>query len=317
MQQRTHKAICFDMSRMVAADQGCWLPMIPAGMFAGRDGRSWNNSNPDGVVAAFNMKLPFDIEHATETRVGNTEAIGWIVALQNRNGEVWANVEWNSEGNELIEGKKFGFYSPAFDYSPESGQVLALSSSGLTNKPNLYVPALNNQEDNNVKLPLIITQLLGLPEEATPEQAVTAINTMKSEHQTALNAQQDPTKYVPVATHQLALNRAQELQGKLDQIEKDKVESLVDAAIAAGKVAPADKNMYVGLCSTENGREQFTAWCSRAPVIADGTQVNTSGAGDSDALSADELAMCRKMNLSADEYAASKKALNAKKQGSN
>lgn len=312
MHQRTHIAICFDMSRMVAEDQSNWLPMIPTGIFTGRDGRSWNNSDPDGVVSAFTMKLPFDVEHATETREGNTEAVGWIVELQNRSGEIWGRVEWNAEGSELIEGKKFGFYSPAFDYSPVDGRVVAMSSAGLTNKPNLYVPALNNQEDHTVKLPLILTQLLGLAEDATAEQAVTAINAMQAQHQIALNAQQDPTKFVPAATHQLALNRTQQLEAQLAEIEQSKVDALVDAAIAEGKVAPADKAMYVGLCSTEAGREQFTAWCSRAPVIADASQVNTTHQQQTGALSADELALCRKMGQKPEEFLAAKQAMKAK-----
>lgn len=311
MHQRTHIAICFDMSRMVASDQSNWLPMIPAGIFSGRDGRSWNNADPDGVVSAFSMKLPFDVEHATETREGKTEAVGWIVELQNREGEIWARVEWNAEGSELIEGKKFGFYSPAFDYSPVDGRVVAMSSAGLTNKPNLYVPALNNQEDHTVKLPLVLTQLLGLAEDATAEQAVTAINAMQAQHQIALNAQQDPTKFVPAATHQLALNRTQELEAKLAEIEKSKVDALVDAAITEGKVAPADKAMYVGLCGTEAGREQFTAWCSRAPVIADASKVTTPPQ-QGDALSADELALCRKMGQKPEEFLAAKQAMKAK-----
>lgn len=312
MHQRTHIAICFDMSRMVAEDQSNWLPMIPTGIFTGRDGRSWNNSDPDGVVAAFTMKLPFDVEHATETREGNTEAVGWIVELQNRIGEIWGRVEWNAEGSELIEGKKFGFYSPAFDYSPVDGRVVAMSSAGLTNKPNLYVPALNNQEDFTVKLPLILTQLLGLAEDATAEQAVTAINAMQAQNQIALNAQQDPTKFVPAATHQLALNRTQELEGKLAEIEQSKVDALVDAAITEGKVAPADKAMYVGLCSTEAGRQQFTAWCSRAPVIADASKVNTT-TEQVGALSTDELALCRKMGQKPEEFLAAKQAMKAKR----
>lgn len=311
MHQRTHIAICFDMSRMVAEDQSNWLPMIPTGIFTGRDGRSWNNSDPDGVVAAFTMKRPFDVEHATETREGNTEAVGWIVELQNRSGEIWGRVEWNAEGTELIEGKKFGFYSPAFDYSPVDGRVVAMSSAGLTNKPNLYVPALNNQEDTPVKLPLILTQTLGMAEDATAEQAVTAINAMKAQHQIALNAQQDPTKFVPIATHQLALNRTQELETKLGDIEKGKVDALVDAAITEGKVAPADKAMYVGLCSTEAGREQFTAWCSRAPVIADASKVKTT-TEQSGELSKDELAMCRMMNVKPETWKATKAAQQAK-----
>ena len=311
MHQRTHIAICFDMSRMVAEDQSNWLPMIPTGIFTGRDGRSWNNSDPDGVVAAFTMKRPFDVEHATETREGNTEAVGWIVELQNRSGEIWGRVEWNAEGSELIEGKKFGFYSPAFDYSPVDGRVVAMSSAGLTNKPNLYVPALNNQEDFTVKLPLILTQLLGLAEDATAEQAVTAINAMQAQNQIALNAQQDPTKFVPAATHQLALNRTQELEGKLAEIEQSKVDALVDAAITEGKVAPPDKAMYVGLCSTEAGREQFTAWCSRAPVIVDASKVKTT-TEQSGELSKDELAMCRMMNVKPETWKATKAAQQAK-----
>ena len=305
MHQRTHIAICFDMSRMVAEDQSNWLPMIPTGIFTGRDGRSWNNSDPDGVVAAFTMKLPFDVEHATETREGNTEAVGWIVELQNRTGEIWGRVEWNAEGSELIEGKKYGFYSPV------DGRVVAMSSAGLTNKPNLYVPALNNQEDHTVKLPLILTQLLGLAEDATAEQAVTAINAMQAQNQIALNAQQDPTKFVPAATHQLALNRTQELEGKLAEIEQSKVDALVDAAITEGKVAPADKAMYLGLCSTEAGRQQFTAWCSRAPVIADASVVNTTTLKPG-ALSTDELALCHKMGQKPEEYLAAKQAMKAK-----
>lgn len=311
MHQRTHIAICFDMSRMVAEDQSNWLPMIPTGIFTGRDGRSWNNSDPDGVVSAFTMKLPFDVEHATETREGNTEAVGWIVELQNRSGEIWGRVEWNAEGSELIEGKKFGFYSPAFDYSPVDGRVVAMSSAGLTNKPNLYVPALNNQEDYTVKLPLILTQLLGLAEDATAEQAVTAINAMQAQNQIALNAQQDPTKFVPAATHQMALNRAQVLETKLAEIEQSKVDALVDAAIAEGKVAPPDKAMYVGLCSTEAGRQQFTAWCSRAPVIVDASKVKTS-TEQTGALSTDELALCRKMGQKPEEFLAAKQAMKAK-----
>ena len=63
--QRIHKAICFDIVPHGGRRIELWLPLIPAGQFSGRDGRSWNNSNPDGVVAQFDMKLPFDVEHAT------------------------------------------------------------------------------------------------------------------------------------------------------------------------------------------------------------------------------------------------------------
>ena len=81
-------AVCFNLSTTMVdslgEDQGTnavWLPMIPAGEVIGRDGRSWKNTNPDAVVAAFDAKLPFDIEHATELRGPKgkeADAAGWI-----------------------------------------------------------------------------------------------------------------------------------------------------------------------------------------------------------------------------------------------
>ena len=59
----------------------------------------------------------------------------------------------------MLEEKKFGFYSPAFDYFSDTREVFAMLSAGLTNKPNLC-PPLNSQEDYTVKLPVILTQLL-------------------------------------------------------------------------------------------------------------------------------------------------------------
>ena len=102
-----------------------------------------------------------------------------------------------------------------------------------------------------------------------------------------------------------------ELEGKLAEIEQSKADALVDAAITEGKVAPADKAMYVGLCSTEAGREQFTAWCSRAPVIADASQVSTTTQQNGE-LSKDELAMCRMMNVKPETWKATKAAQKAK-----
>lgn len=311
---RNHTALCFDMSRMTALDDGSWLPMIPAGIFSGRDGRTWNNSDPDGVVAAFGMKLPFDIEHATETREGRTDAVGWLLELQNRAGEIWARVEWNAEGSELIDGKKFGFYSPAFEYDPVDSRVTAMASAGLTNKPNLFVPALNHEE-NIMPLPAELIQALGLPADAEIAQAIIAINTLKSDHQTALNranAGPDLNKFVPKETHELALNRAQASEAKLAEYQERELSALVDDAIKAGKVAPANREMYLGLCRSDTGRQQFAAFVAAAPVIASSDPAKASKA-DKPQLEEHELAMCRKLGIKHEEYLAARQSMN--KQG--
>lgn len=318
--KKTYLAVCFNLSQTVIDGLGTeqdtntvWIPMIPKGEAKGRDGRMWLNSNPDAIVNAFNAKLPFDLEHATEIKAPkgeDAEAYGWILALENRDGEIWAQVEWNYQGRWLIEEKRYLYYSPAFHYDAE-GIITAMSSAGLTNKPNFYVPALNRQEETDMKLPQLIAAALGLAADATEEQGVTAINSLKSEKDIALNraATPDLTKFIPIETHTVALNRATTAEAQLKEIDDKKVDGLVQAAIDEGKIAPANKDMFVGMCRAEGGVEQFEAFVKSAPSIATNSQVKKPKVEGGSQLDKDELAMCRKMNLTEEEFLASKNSI--------
>ena len=98
-------------------DAPLWVELIPFGeQIKGRDGRSWINDNPQGVVDAFQANsadLPIDIEHATELKAPNGEpapAVGWIKALEVREGgSVWELVGWNNEGRWLMEDKSYKY----------------------------------------------------------------------------------------------------------------------------------------------------------------------------------------------------------------
>ncbi|QUF67773.1 phage protease [Vibrio fluvialis] len=318
---KSYLATCFNLSKTtvdaLGEEQGAnavWLPMIPAGDVIGRDGRSWKNSNPDAVVAAFDAKLPFDIEHSTEIRGPegkDADAAGWILALENRNGEIWAQVEWTYIGRYKITDKLYSYYSPAFTYN-EEGVITAMSSAGLTNKPNFYVPALNRQEENEMKLPQLILAALGLTEAATEQDAVTAINTLKSEKDVALNRASniDLNVAVPKETYQLALNRAETAEAALKAIQESEIDALVDDAIKAGKVAPANKEMFIGMCRAEGGIEQFNKFVETAPAIATNSKVTTTQTSvQADALDPEEIALCRKMGVTQEEYLKSKQSL--------
>lgn len=313
---KTHLALCFDMTRAEVVEQAIWLPIFPAGQFYGVDGRSWVNDKPDQVVASFTVKRPIDIEHSTHIKGPQGDpapAVGWVLQLQNRSGEIWGMVEWNSEGQEMLEKKEYSFYSPAFKYTT-SGQVVSLASIGLTNEPNMSdLPALN-REENPMPLPVELTQALGLGADADTASALTAINTLKADHQLALNraaAGPDLAKFVPKETYELALNRATTAETKVKQTEEAKLVSLVDDAIAAGKVAPANKEMFLGMCRAEGGVDQFKQFVASAPVIADASAVKTT-TEQVGALSTDELALCRKMGHTPEEFLAAKQAMKAK-----
>jgi phage I-like protein len=310
---KTNTALCFNFAGEKAAtaqsEVGIWLPMLPAGLFSGRDGRTWINDQPEQVLAAFDQKIPFDIEHATELK-DEAPAVGWVTKLENRDGQIWGLVEWNQEGEWHLQAKRFAFYSPSF-YFDSNGRISKLSSVGLTNRPNLYVPALN-REETQMPLPVELTQALGLGADADTASALTAINTLKADHQLAMNranAGPDLNKFVPKETYELALNRATTAEAKVKETEEAKLAALVDEAITAGKIAPANKEMFLGMCRAEGGVEQFKAFVQTAPVIADADKLKNKAPAAVDGLTENQLAMCRKMKIAPEQYLASLKQI--------
>lgn len=308
-------ALCFNMSDIQQAEGGVWLPLVPKGIFTGIDGRTGNNSQPDIVVARFDKKRPFDIEHSTHIKGPKGEpapAFGWITKLENRDGEIFGFTEWNKAGQELIDNKQYAFYSPAFSYL-EDGTVLAVASSGLTNNPNLDVPALNHKEETAMPLALVIRQALGLGENATEQDAVTAINSLNQEKDVALNRANtiDLEKVVPKETHQLALNRAETAEAALKAIQDKEIEALVQSGVEAGKVSPANKEMFIGMCRQEGGIEQFNKFIESAPKIATNDPVKNPKTPDGkQKLEEHEVALCRTMAVTEDEFLAAKQQMN-------
>ncbi|EBU8551957.1 peptidase [Salmonella enterica subsp. enterica serovar Telelkebir] len=308
-------ALCFALPEL-KDDQPLpeWLPVIPAGQFTGRDGRSWVNTDPAAVIAASfsHPSLPFDIEHSTELKGPKGEpapAFGWIEQMRvNADGSIDARVIWTPEGEALLRAKKYRFYSPAFGYTA-AGRVTRLSSAALTNKPNLDFPALNSEM--SMTLPLQIATALGLAAAASVDDAVTAITQIKNNEQVALNraTSPDPTKFIPAETHQLALNRAETAETRLKKIDDDAAEALVDGAIAVGKVAPANREMYLALCRTETGRTQFAEFAKGAPVLVnnDKPQGGKPAGGDEVTLTEADVALCHSMGITKDEFIAERK----------
>ena len=306
-------ALCFELPDTIDNKLPDWLPMLPIGPFTGRDGRSWINNEPEAVISKSLQfsDVPFDMEHSTElkgTKGDPAPAYGWIDDMKIQGDQVWAHVAWNAEGAELILGKKYRYYSPAFGYTAD-GLVTKLSSVGLTNKPNLFVPALNS-ENTDMKLPELIAAALGLGADATVESGVTAIQSLKTAEQVALNRAQNPdlTTWVPKETHLLALNRAETAETALKERAEKDAEGLVDAAIAAGKIAPANRDMYLATCRTEEGRKQFGAFTEAAPVIVntDPEKKKAPGQKDKQALTETEVAMCRSMGITEADFLAAK-----------
>lgn len=297
-----------------------WVHLVPAGPeIAGRDRRAWRMTNPAAVVAAFDpAKEPqVDIEHSSQLLAPSghpAPAVGWIKQLEARVDGIWGRVEWTAEGATAVNSRAYRYLSPVFAFDPATREVLRIVSVGLTNSPNLELAALNAAEPENKETATVdpvILEALGLKPTADTAAAVLAINALKIEHQAALNAAQqpDPAQFVPAADHQLALNRIAAFEADAKTRAEAAIETAVSAAIAAGKIAPSSKDFHVAACRAEGGLERFNAFVGAAPVIAAPSGLDTKKPdGEAVALNAEELAVCRVMGISNEDFIAAKAA---------
>lgn len=268
-----------------------WVQLIPPGrVVVGYDGRTWLNDNPEGIVGNFRndgRDLPLDWEHATELQAPKglpAPAAAWGKELQAREGgAIWGRFEWTARGRDSVESKEYRYVSTVLLYEIESLRIVSISSVGLTNKPNLALPALNQRQpqkegESTMLKKLLI--LLGLAETATEEQALNTVKKMQGDLQTALNRAETPSldKFVPRADYDAAVSRATNAETRLsdrDKADLDKtVTAAVEEAVKSGKIAPASKDYYTAMCRQEGGLAAFTKFLETAPVIGKGSDLD-------------------------------------------
>ncbi len=312
-----------------------WVELIPAGKaVAGRDGREWLNANPKQIVDAFAKNaayLPIDLEHSTEHKAPKGEpapAVGWLKALQAREGgAIWGLVEWTDEGRALLEAKAYKYLSPVFSFNTANKQITQLYSAGLTNQPNLHLTALNQRINNFIgeeamSVSPAICTALGLPAQATEEQTVSAINQLQTDKDKALNtAANNPSlpslpsleKFVPRADHDAALNRAQNAETKLQEIQDTtlnlQIEDELDKAQQAGTITPATLAYHRACCKQAGGLQRFQEFVKSAPKFGADTDLDNKAANKHrKGLSEEDKAACRLLGVAEDEFTTTKEA---------
>lgn len=289
------------------------VQLLPPGPdIVGRDGRRWTLPDPAALIAAFATEgrdLPIDWEHATEIRGAEGKrapAAGWITALEVREGAIWGRVEWTDEGARSVAAREYRYISPVFVFD-QGLTIRALRNAGLTNSPNLRLAALNRTDTAMDLTP--VTAALGIAPTATVEEMTTACNRLRSSAATP-----DPAKFAPRAELTTALNRAATAETELAAIKaataEAEVTAAVDAAVLAGRIAPASRDFYTAACRAQ-GVAAFTAFAATLPEIAAPRTPKAdpaAHAAPAAALSDDELAMCRATGRSAVEFATFKAA---------
>lgn len=287
-----------------------WIQVMPPGpQLIGNDGRTWRMGDPQKLVEAFaarGLSRPLDINHSTHLcapRGKESPAAGWIEALEVRDGLVFARVDWTDRGRQAWSSRDYRYISPSFTHDA-GGAVAEIVSAGLVNTPNFNLPALNSSEIRSMK---DLWKKLGLPDGATENDAIAAVDALL----TAQNgARPDLNLFVPRADYQLAVNRAEIAERALTEREKAardaEVAALVEDAVKAGKIAPANRDFYLATCSDEGGLARFKNFIGAQPVLFQSSGVDdpARATGGGVALNSDQSEVALAMGIDPKKFAA-------------
>lgn len=273
-------------------------------------------------------------------------ASGWGGAFEWRNGDgLYAlDVQWNARALAMIEANEYKYISPVLVYDKKTGEVVDLLNAALVGRPNLELnpvaqervaamnasaksPFTNPKENPPMTVALAILMALGLQADNTEAQALAAIDGLKTKSTSVLalnsalgidQAADEATAVTAIAALKaqsvtggdttLAMIRG--MQAELATLKAaanaQAVEGLVQAALTAGKLVPAQVVWAKQLGQVDIA--QLSAFLKDAPTVAAGlASTQSKGEPERDAagkavLSAEQKAMCAHMGLTEDQF---------------
>lgn len=271
---------------------------------------------------------------------GWIDTLRWLEPSEGVAGGLFASVRWTERAAAHIAAEEYKFISPVFTHDPKTGAVLRLLNAALTNNPAIddmqavsarLTANFLTKEQNIMELDELLERMrywLNLPTLSTPQEVVAEIDKAialikadageaaaiaatsggvfgllaqrRSDLVLARSAVPSPAEFVPVATFDAVKSELVLL--KSAQLESE-VGGIVQTAVLAGKIQPAEVEWMTRLGKTSI--ELLKQRVASAPILAaPGTQTNgIAPVGDGvGALSAGELAMCRQMGLSQDDF---------------
>lgn len=275
-------------------------------------------------------------------------AAGWIQELAWREGQgLFAKAELTARAAGYVGAKEYLYFSPVFLYHPTTGEVLDVQMGALTNDPaidnmeelSLRAAAsfgidLETEEETPVnKLHLAVLTALCLAPTTTEDQAIAALSAHTTDLRkllglddkssgeavlaacTGLKAQAaaaavDPSKFVPVSVVEGLQGDIAALTARLGDRDQKELDGEISAALEDGRLHKSMEEWARDLGKKD--RAALTSYLEKAAPLAALIGSQTGGkqpvADEKTGLSADELAVCSAMGLSADQFKAAKEA---------
>lgn len=312
----------------------------PRGAMAGAGPWRLTPESAARVIAANRSRaadILIDFEHQTLLSEQNGQrvlAAGWVDprSLEYRpTGEepgLYGRVKWVGDTAQLLEADLIRYISPVFPADPQTGEPLDLYHAALTNFPAIDEPisaalsarycAPTPPEDPQMDLLKKLLVAIGLPDATSEADALAGVAALKAKADAAeaqiaalkagSAAQPDPAKYVPIETMKGMQDQIVALSARIND---DEAARLIEGAIADGKLTEPQRAWAEGLGKKDIAA--LRAYVSSAPAIAALKGMQTQGkemgkpAGMTQ-LTESELAVCKAMGLSADEFIKHKEA---------
>lgn len=218
------------------------------------------------------LGLPIDVDHGPE-KFGKTEAAGWAIDLDTLGedgktatpDELWATVQWNTLGVELVKDRRYAYLSPSYqhNYKDETGKQwgTALVGVGLTNRPfltmaNVALDAIESNEvsssDSSQRMSLEMTttilSAMGLDENADEASVLSKLAELSKPTPTEVNldelAQAEGKVVLDATKVQELVAGAQAGQAAVATLSEMKFNTVFEKAVSDGRAVPSMKDTY-------------------------------------------------------------------------
>lgn len=315
-----------------------FIQLLPAGYFRSNDGRPkdlehWyiDSNIARKLIDDINQRgkrFIVDYEHNTllTKETGNPAPLaGTCYEFEWREGlGLFAKVKWTDRAKQMIANGEYLYISPVF-YFNKLGHVTELRMAAITNDPGLSgmdeialaanVSKTQKEEPKVNEMLLALLSALGLPESASQDEALAAINSLQERANAAadLEAQVatlsarnnvDPSKYVSLEAfdqlkEQLVVLRTEKFNDDLEQV--------VEAALSSGHLLPAQKDWAMDYGKKD--LDGLKGYLKETPALVSLTSRQTEQVELDDktqvALSAEEIEVCNAMGVRPEDYAKS------------
>ncbi len=320
-----------------------WIRVLPLGRVELADHREpfmVDEASLKSMVEAYRSRgidLVIDYEHQS-LQGERAPAAGWIKDLEARVDGLWARVDWTQQARDYLEKKEYRYFSPVLRLDPETRRPTALMHVGLTNvpainhlpplvarwggeaavqgelapeEPGRWSPAMEMESGKEeAKMVEQLKRLMGLkPEEEERVVCGKALETFRDLAATLNLPGEVSVSQLKGAVEALKAGAAcllkteAELQALKARLTMETADRVVEEALKAGKVSPAQRGWALEYCRRD--LEGFRIYVERAPKLVptgEELQLLREERHDERGLLPEELAVCRSLNVSPEAF---------------